>query len=108
MNIERAKEEIKNTVKAYLAKDEDENPLIPSVHQRPVLLIGPPGIGKTASSLQHSPTFLPAYYYLHRSFCYLYRSGLHASMHGRQLQTPLMQSTSVPDYSSVSLIYKIY
>lgn len=48
MNIERAKEEIKNTVKAYLAKDEDGNPLIPSVHQRPVLLIGPPGIGKTA------------------------------------------------------------
>ena len=45
MNIERAKEEIKNTVKAYLAKDEDGNPLIPSVHQRPVLLIGPPGIG---------------------------------------------------------------
>ena len=36
MNIERAKEEIKNTVKAYLAKDEDGNPLIPSVHQRPV------------------------------------------------------------------------
>ena len=32
MNIERAKEEIKNTVKAYLAKDEDGNPLIPSVH----------------------------------------------------------------------------
>lgn len=48
MNTERAKEEIKNTVKAYLAKDEDGNPLIPSVHQRPVLLIGPPGIGKTA------------------------------------------------------------
>ena len=38
----------------------------------------------------------------------LYCSGLHASMHGRQLQTPLMQSTSVPDYSSASLIYKIY
>lgn len=48
MNIARAKEEIKNAVKAYIAKDEDGNLLIPEVRQRPVLLIGPPGIGKTA------------------------------------------------------------
>lgn len=48
MNISRAKEEIKNTVRAYLAKDEEGRPLIPAVRQRPVLLIGPPGIGKTA------------------------------------------------------------
>lgn len=48
MDIRRAKEEIKNTVKAYLAKDDNGNPLIQEVHQRPILLIGPPGIGKTA------------------------------------------------------------
>lgn len=48
MNIKDAKEEIKNTVRAYLRKDEMENYRIPAVRQRPVLLIGPPGIGKTA------------------------------------------------------------
>lgn len=47
MNIKRAKEEIKNTVKAYLAKDEYGNYRIPNLRQRPILLIGPPGIGKT-------------------------------------------------------------
>ena len=48
MNILRAKQEIIRTVQAYLAKDEDGQFLIPSVHQRPILLMGPPGIGKTA------------------------------------------------------------
>lgn len=48
MNILRAKQEIIRTVRAYLAKDADGNYRIPSVHQRPVLLMGPPGIGKTA------------------------------------------------------------
>ena len=48
MNILRAKQEIIRTVQAYLAKDEDGQYLIPSVHQRPILLMGPPGIGKTA------------------------------------------------------------
>ena len=48
MNIKRAKEEIKNTVKAYLAQDSNGNPLVPVIRQRPILLIGPPGIGKTA------------------------------------------------------------
>lgn len=48
MNISRAKEEVKNTVRAYLAKDEEGRSLIPAVRQRPILLIGPPGIGKTA------------------------------------------------------------
>ncbi len=47
MNIKRAKEEIKDTVEAYLAKDEYGEYVIPSVHQRPTLLIGAPGIGKT-------------------------------------------------------------
>ncbi|MDO5538711.1 MAG: AAA family ATPase [Eubacteriales bacterium] len=48
MNIRQAKEEIKNTVKAYLRKDEQGNYRISAIHQRPVLLTGPPGIGKTA------------------------------------------------------------
>lgn len=47
MNIRQAKEEIKNTVKAYLMKDEDGSYHIPVVRQRPVLLMGPPGVGKT-------------------------------------------------------------
>ncbi|MDD3221465.1 MAG: AAA family ATPase [Clostridia bacterium] len=48
MNIKEAKEEIIHTVKAYTAKDELGNYEIGITHQRPVLLIGPPGIGKTA------------------------------------------------------------
>lgn len=47
MNIKEAKNEIKNTVKAYLAKDETGCYQISSVNQRPILLMGPPGIGKT-------------------------------------------------------------
>ena len=47
MNIKRAKEEIKNTIEAYLFKDTYGAYEIPSIRQRPVLLIGPPGIGKT-------------------------------------------------------------
>lgn len=48
MNIQRAKDEIKNSVRAYLARDARGEYMIPTVHQRPILLIGPPGIGKTA------------------------------------------------------------
>ena len=47
MNIKEAKQEIENTLRAYLTKDELGNYLIPSLRQRPVLLMGPPGIGKT-------------------------------------------------------------
>lgn len=47
MNIKQAKQEIKNTVQAYLKKDEQGEYVIPSVRQRPLLLIGAPGIGKT-------------------------------------------------------------
>ncbi len=47
MNIKRAKQEIMNTVRAYLAKDELGGYRIPTVRQRPILLMGPPGIGKT-------------------------------------------------------------
>lgn len=47
MNIRQAKDEIKNTVRAYLQKDEDGTYRIPAVRQRPMLLMGPPGVGKT-------------------------------------------------------------
>lgn len=47
MNIREAKQEIKNTVQAYLQKDEGGEYRIPAVRQRPILLMGPPGIGKT-------------------------------------------------------------
>ena len=47
MNIAQAKEEIRHTVQAYLKKDDKGNYRIPAIRQRPVLLMGPPGIGKT-------------------------------------------------------------
>ncbi len=48
MNIEQAKQEIKHAVQAYLAKDAYGAYQIPVVRQRPLLLMGAPGIGKTA------------------------------------------------------------
>ena len=47
MNIKRAKQEIKDAIEAYLLKDEYGEYQIPVIHQRPILLMGPPGIGKT-------------------------------------------------------------
>ena len=48
MNIRRAKKEIMDTVSAYLEKDEFGDYRIPVVRQRPIFLLGAPGIGKTA------------------------------------------------------------
>ena len=48
MNIQEAKEEIEKAVRAYTARTEAGTLKIPIQRQRPVLLIGPPGIGKTA------------------------------------------------------------
>jgi adenylate kinase family enzyme len=48
MNIKECKIEIRNTIQAYLKKDEFGAYMIPVKHQRPILLMGPPGIGKTA------------------------------------------------------------
>ena len=47
MNIKRAKQEIKDSIEAYLKKNEYGEYEIPSIRQRPILLMGPPGIGKT-------------------------------------------------------------
>ena len=48
MNIKEAKEQIKNAMAAYFTLDEFSNFEIPIEKQRPVFVMGPPGIGKTA------------------------------------------------------------
>ncbi|MBR2336920.1 MAG: AAA family ATPase [Clostridia bacterium] len=48
MNILEAKNEIKSAIRIYLEKDENGDYVIPEERQRPVFLIGAPGIGKTA------------------------------------------------------------
>ncbi len=48
MNIRQAKEYIKNSVNLYLKKDEFGDYKVSVVRQRPIFLLGAPGIGKTA------------------------------------------------------------
>ncbi len=48
MNIKEAKDQIQNAITAYLMKDEFGEYRIPIHRQRPVFLLGAPGIGKTA------------------------------------------------------------
>lgn len=48
MNIAEATVQIEGAIKAYLAQDETGLDLIPPQMQRPILMMGPPGIGKTA------------------------------------------------------------
>jgi hypothetical protein len=48
MNIKQAKEQIKNAMTAYFTKNEYGNYVIPIQGQRPIFLVGAPGIGKTA------------------------------------------------------------
>ena len=48
VNIKDAKEQIKNAIVAYFTKDEYGEYRIATEDQRPVFLMGPPGIGKTA------------------------------------------------------------
>ena len=52
MNIKQAKDEIKNTLTVYFTKNEFGNYVITIEKQRPVFLMGPPGIGKTAIMAQ--------------------------------------------------------
>ena len=47
MNILQAKTEIINTIRAYRTKDEFGNPVIVKQRQRPIFLLGVPGVGKT-------------------------------------------------------------
>ena len=48
MNIKEAKQYIEDSISMYLKKDEDGEYRIPVVRQRPIFLLGAPGIGKTA------------------------------------------------------------
>lgn len=48
MNIKEAKDQVKYTVKSYLTKNESGAYAISVERQRPIFLMGPPGIGKTA------------------------------------------------------------
>ena len=48
MNIKEAKNQIKNAMTAYFTKNEFGDYVIPIEKQRPIFLMGPPGIGKTA------------------------------------------------------------
>lgn len=48
MTINDAKDLIRDTVRIYLAKDKYGEYLIPYMKQRPVYMVGAPGIGKTA------------------------------------------------------------
>ena len=48
MNIKQAKQEIRQAVNAYRMKNEFGDPVIPLERQRPIFMIGAPGIGKTA------------------------------------------------------------
>ncbi|MDD6789753.1 MAG: AAA family ATPase [Lachnospira sp.] len=52
MDIQQAKEQIKRAVRIYLMKDAFGNYRIPIQEQRPVFLVGAPGIGKTAIMAQ--------------------------------------------------------
>ena len=54
MDIRQAKEEIRNAISAYLEKNEFGEYEIAPEEQRPVFLIGAPGIGKTAIMKQIS------------------------------------------------------
>ena len=48
MDIKSASEQIRGAVRAYLLKDEMGLYAIPTHMQRPIILLGPPGVGKTA------------------------------------------------------------
>ncbi len=48
MNIQEAKDCVKDAVSAYLDRDEGGNFVIPRSRQRPIVVMGAPGLGKTA------------------------------------------------------------
>ena len=52
MNIREAMAQIRGAVVAYLSKDALGCYRIPAAMQRPLLMLGPPGVGKTAIAAQ--------------------------------------------------------
>lgn len=52
MDIKQAKMQLDNAVRAYLSRDEKGRYRIPQRMQRPIIMFGPPGVGKTAIAAQ--------------------------------------------------------
>ncbi len=52
MDIRAASEQIRGAIEAYLLKDEHGLYKIPFEMQRPIIMLGPPGVGKTAIAAQ--------------------------------------------------------
>ncbi len=48
MDIQSAKDNVKDAIRSYLDKDAAGNYVIPRSRQRPIMLVGAPGLGKTA------------------------------------------------------------
>ena len=48
MNIQQATDQIRGAIRAYLSVDDSGMPRIPVRSQRPIVMFGPPGVGKTA------------------------------------------------------------
>jgi len=105
LNIKQAKQEIKNTFLAYTKKKENGDYKLASIRQRPLLLMGPPGIGKTAIAAQAAQE-------LHTSFV-----AYTMTHHTRQsaVGLPLIRektydgsSYSVTEYTMSEMIGSIY
>lgn len=70
MNIKEAKQELVRAVRAYMEKDGQGQYVIPMLRQRPILLMGPPGVGKTQIMEQvarECETLLVAYTITHHT-----------------------------------------
>ena len=57
MNIAQATKQIKGAVRAYLSRDARGAYRIPFHMQRPLIVLGPPGVGKTAIVAQVAQEF---------------------------------------------------
>lgn len=73
MNIKRAKQEIRDSIEAYLAKDEFGEYRIPAIRQRPILLMGSgnrkdTGYGADRKGMRDCPCSL-YYYPPHQTEC---------------------------------------
>ena len=105
MNIKKAKEDIKNTVRAYLKKNDYGQYSIPSIRQRPILLMGPPGIGKTQimqQIAQECNIGLVAYTITHHT-----RQSA-VGLPFIKEKTFVGKSYSVTEYTMSEIIYSIY
>ena len=104
MNIKQAKEHLKLTVQAYLAKDTYGNPEIPIVAQRPILLMGP-----RHRKNRHRPPDSPGVRYRH---CGLHHDPPHPSERHRpasiQTSTFAGKEFRVTEYTMSEIVASIY